>query len=89
MADFQPIFIRGAIINDQLRHRLHPEEARSYVPQASHPVLPQLIPEEHALLQDLQLGQPYWQPRSALDAGCREVGLMPIFFVYQLGEAPP
>ena len=59
--DFQLVPLCGALVDDQLWHRLHPEKARLDVPKAIDGVFPLGVPAQHALLQDLQLGQPYRQ----------------------------
>lgn len=60
VADFQLVLVRRAFIDHQLGHRLYPEETGPSIPQAPNLSLPLGIPEKHALLQDLQLGQSHF-----------------------------
>ena len=87
MTDFQLVLVRGAFIHDQLRHRLHPEEACTHVSQALDEPFPYGLPAQHALLQDLQLGQPYCESGPEIDARRREVVIQSFLPLHQPGEA--
>lgn len=87
--DFQTLPFCCAFFYDQLGNRLHPEEVGVSVPQAPDDVLPRALPQEHALLQDLQLGQPHSEPGPETDARRRKVGLLPLHSVHQPGQTHP
>ena len=87
VVDFQPIFVRRSFIDDQLGYRLHPKEIGTSIPLKTHGLLPQSVSAQHALLQDLQLGQPNRQPRPKTYLRQWKVGRLPGYTLHQHREA--
>ena len=84
--DLQLVLVRRALFHYQFRHWLYPEKVSPAVQIETHALLPSRVPEEHELLQDMQLGQPHCQSWSALDLGRREVVLLPLHPLHQPGQ---
>jgi len=66
--------VRDPLLDSELGHGILQQVAGDVVQTAPVKVLPQPLPLEDVLLQDMQLGQPYPEPGPATDPGPRQVG---------------